>query len=148
MLRVVGIIFLAIAISLYAVSAGSLPSPTSVLTQTGAGFPLAWGSNDGKPVPAYYEMARSVIQDAATKEELLKGLRALPSVTLTPAMDDLFGAQKGIYSNPRQSGSEWERAADLQYFPTNGGEGFHVQCGVRIQGGWNRRPEPRLACPM
>ena len=141
MLRVVGIIFIAAAISLHTASAGSLPSPTAVLGQTGAGFPPTWGSNDGKPVPAYYEMTGSAIKDTATNEELFKGLRALPSVTLTLATDALFGAQKGIYSNPRQSGSEWERAADLQYFPSNGGEGFQVQCGVRIQGGWNRRPE-------
>jgi hypothetical protein len=131
---------LAAALSLEA-GQNALPSPEQVLNQNGAGFPKNWGTNDGKPVPAYYEMAKSITSDAATREELLKSLRALPSMTLTLPSEDLFGAEKGIYANPRQSGSDWERAADLQYFPTDGREGFHVQCGVRTQGGWNRRPE-------
>jgi hypothetical protein len=141
MLRRFGIVLFVLANAAGVLLAGSLPSPADVLAQTGAGFPPTWGANEGKPVPAYYEMARSVIGGGAAKDELIKGLRALPSVSLTLAMDDLFGAQKGIYSNPRQSGSEWERPADLQYFTPNGREEFEVQCGVRIQGGWNRRPE-------
>jgi hypothetical protein len=122
-------------------ASASLPSPNDVLNQTGASFPKTWGSNDGKMVPAYYEIAKSVLKDAATREDFIKGLRALPSVSLTIANADLFGAEKGIYANPKQSGSDWERAADLQYFSESGREEFRLGCGVRIQGGWNRRPE-------
>jgi hypothetical protein len=132
---------IAFIFSSIAISKAALPSPADVLNQNGAGFPQTWGTNAGKPVPAYYEMAKSIAQDAATKDELVKGLRALPSLSVTVALDDLFGAEKGIYANPRQSGSDWERAALVEYFPTNGRPGFHVQCGIRIQGGWNRRPE-------
>ena len=119
----------------------ALPSPAEVLKQNGAGFPTTWGTNAGKPVMAYYEMAKSIVEDASTKNELLKGLRALPSLSITLAIDDLFGPEKGIYSNPLQTGSAWERAAFIEYSPTNASEGFRVQCGIRIQGGWNRRPE-------
>jgi len=34
--------------------------PAAALEQTGAGFPKSWGVNDGKPVPAYYEMAKAL----------------------------------------------------------------------------------------
>ena len=135
--------FIAIAafLSSIVISNAALPSPTDVLNQNGAAFPQTWGTNDGKPDAAYYEMAKSIAHDPATRDELLKGLRALPSLSVTMAVDDLFGSEKGIYANPRQSGSEWERAALIEYFPTDGSQGFHVQCGIRIQGGWNRRPE-------
>lgn len=92
-------------------------------------------------MPAYYELAKSVVQDSASKERLIKGLRELPSVLLTVETNDLFGAEKGIYANPLQTGKEWERSALLEYVPTDRGDGFRVACGVRIQGGWNRRPE-------
>jgi hypothetical protein len=138
MRRIAELIFLLLAIN---ARAASFPSPAQVLEQTGSGFPKTWGKNEGKSVPAYYEMAASVIKDGDTKKEVVEGLRVLPSMSLTVAMDDLFGAENGIYSHPKQNGSEWERAADLQYYPGDGRAGFHVQCGVRIQGGWNRRPE-------
>src|SRR5436853_7650516 len=97
-----------LTISSILVSKGAIPSPTDILNQNGAGFPPTWGTNAGKPVPAYYEMAKSIAENPATKDELLKGLRTLPSLSLTVAIDDLFGAEKGIYANPLQSGSEWE----------------------------------------
>jgi hypothetical protein len=119
----------------------ALPSPAEVLKQTGEGFPPTWGTNAGQPVRAYYEMAKAVIIDPTTKEQLVRGLRALPSFTLTLASDDLFGAAKGIYSNPLEHGREWERPVAAEYFLTNGSSAFRVACGIRIQGGWNRRPE-------
>ena len=141
MRRAAGFIVLLLAISIEPILGVSLPSPNDVLSQTGAGFPQTWGSNDGKAVPAYYELARSVLKNSAAREELLKGLRSLPSVSLALTGDDLFDPAKGIYANPKQSGSEWERQGDLQYFSTSGREEFRIGCGVRIQGGWNRRPE-------
>jgi len=29
----------------------------------------------------------------------------------------------------------------VEFFPTNGAVGFRERAGLRIQGGWNRRPE-------
>lgn len=118
-----------------------MPTPAQVMEQSGAGFPKTWGTNEGKAVPGYYEMAKAITTNAATREKLARGLRELPSMSLTLAMEDLFGAENGIYTHPRESGAAWERAAVIDYFTTDGREGFHEKCGVRIQGGWNRRPE-------
>ncbi len=107
--------------------------PEKAATQTGTGFPATWGSNDGKAVPAYYS-----VKD---HPGLADGLRSLPTLALTLEPEDLFGAERGIYANPLKTGAEWERPATLEYFSTNRGEIARVECGVRIQGGWNRRPE-------
>lgn len=98
-----------------------------------SGFPGTWGLNEGKPVPAYYGLA--------TNSDFAAALGALPSIHIRMPMEDLFGAERGIYSHPRESGSEWERAAALEMTFPDGRAAVKVDCGIRIQGGWNRRPE-------
>src|SRR5205809_8131016 len=56
-------------------------------------------------------------------------------------MDDLFGADRGIYAHPRETGSDWERPASIEMVREENPPAFKVNCGIRIQGGWNRRPE-------
>src|ERR1044071_195583 len=97
------LLIVAIVVSPIATSA-ALPSPAEVLKQNGAGFPTTWGTNAGKLVPAYYEMAKSIVEDNSINDELAKGLRGLPSLAVTLTIDDLFGPEKGIYSNPLQTG--------------------------------------------
>jgi hypothetical protein len=104
---------------------------------TGGGLPATWGTNAGKAVPAYYEIKK----DGFTDQQWTDALQALPSLSISMDVNDLFGPAKGIYANPLQTGSEWERAAHIEYTAANKGPGFNVNCGIRIQGGWNRRPE-------
>ena len=56
----------------------------------------------------------------------------LPTLSIIADPEDLFGAQ-GIYSNPFESGSAWERFCQLELFETNG-TGFSIDAGMRIQG--------------
>jgi hypothetical protein len=60
---------------------------------------------------------------------------------LVAELDDWFDPKRGIYANPRSSGDEWERPASLEMEPVVGQPLVSMTCGVRIQGGWNRRPE-------
>src|SRR4051794_28811845 len=115
MIRLIAMICSVAALTVDAAQSASLPTPAQVIEQTGANFPKIWGTNEGKEVPAYYEMAKAITTNAATKEELLRGLGELPSMSLTFAIDDLFGVEKGIYTHPRESGAEWERAATVDY---------------------------------
>ena len=73
-------------------------------------------------------------------------LATLPvlSVILDPA--DLWDPERGLYTHPMESGEAWERPAAVELLPRTGTppgetEGFRATCGLRIQGGWNRRPE-------
>src|SRR5215510_7557687 len=116
-------------------------SPEAILRQDGKGFPRTWGTNNGKPVVADYEMDPEVVTNAAYRGEMMKALSALPSLKLDLDTGDLFGSKNGIYANPKESGDAWERPCSVMFFPTNGSPGFAAGAGLRIQGGWNRRPE-------
>jgi len=115
--------------------------PRAVVGQTGQDFPATWGTNQGQPVPADYAMDPEVTGYPAYREAIGPALRALPTLSLVCSNPDLFDPGRGIYSHPRESGSEWERPASLELIHPDDADGFQVNCGVRIQGGWNRRPE-------
>jgi hypothetical protein len=85
-----------------------------VLTQNGQGFPNSWGINEGKPVPADYQMDPEVVQDPRNKEKLKVGLRSIPTVSLAMNLDDLFAKEGGIYANPKESGDNWERPVSFE----------------------------------
>jgi hypothetical protein len=115
--------------------------PKDIVHQTGAGFPNTWGMKEGKGVPADYEMDPEIVNDSKYRGSIEPALRAIPSVSLVVAPEDLFDPARGLYSNPEQSGKEWERPASFELIGTNGQTQVRANCGIRIQGGWNRRPE-------
>ena len=119
----------------------ALPDPDDVLKQTGANLPKTWGSRSNSPVVADYEMDPEIINDPANRNRVRAALVSLPSLLITISSDDLFGSEHGIYANPMESGDDWERATRAELVSTNGTSIFNVQCGIRIHGGWNRRPE-------
>lgn len=118
--------------------------PERVAGQTGAGFPKFWGFTNGQPVAAFYEMDRRISGRPEYQKDLLDGLRALPSLSIVTDLGDLFDPRRGIYANPMETGRDWERAASAELIFPDGRPGFQINCGLRIQGGWNRRPEE---CP-
>ncbi|MBN8247413.1 MAG: CotH kinase family protein [Verrucomicrobia bacterium] len=115
--------------------------PSRVPSQTGAGFPGSWGTRHGEPVTADYAMDPDIAGSPRYRERLSQGLEALPSLSLVLDPADLFDPATGLYSNPMESGAAWERPGTLELLPAEGARGFQVLCGVRIQGGWSRRPE-------
>jgi hypothetical protein len=115
--------------------------PGQVAQQTGAGFPAAWGSTNGNAVVGSYGMAPEIINDLRYRDQIQPALKALPTISVVMDPGDLFDPQRGIYSNPQESGLGWERPASVELIFADGRAGFQVDCGIRIQGGWNRRPE-------
>ncbi len=109
--------------------------------QTGSAFPASWGTNQGQPVPADYAMDPEIAGSPTYRDELLPALRALPALSLVLAPGDVFDPVRGIYAHPRETGSDWERPASIELIHPDGAAGFQINCGARIQGGWNRRPE-------
>ena len=118
--------------------------PESVAHQTGAGFPKFWGFTNGQPVAAFYEMDRRITGSPDYQQDLLDGLCALPSLSIVTDRDSLFDPTHGIYAHPMETGRDWERAASAEMIFPDGRPGFQINCGLRVQGGWNRRPEE---CP-
>lgn len=115
--------------------------PGLVAYQNGDGQPTNWGVNSNRPVPAAYGLSPTVIAAASKRAELTSALRALPILALTLDPHDLFDGERGLYAHPQESGDAWERAAAVEFLPIDGTRGFHSGAGVRIQGGWSRRPE-------
>jgi hypothetical protein len=115
--------------------------PAAVLRQTGAGFPVSWGSTNGRPVIADYAMDPEIVESPRYREELRVAWKSLPALSIVMEPKDLFDPQRGIYANPQESGVAWERPASLECLYPDGRAGVQINCGIRIQGGWNRRPE-------
>jgi hypothetical protein len=78
---------------------------------------------------------------AGTAEEVAASLRALPSLSLAVAPEDLMGAERGIYVHPLEEGGGWEHPVSAEWLPADGSAGFQVDAGLRMQGGWGRRPD-------
>ncbi len=115
--------------------------PADVIRQTGSGAPATWGVREGRPVPADYAMDPRSSATGPERDALVAALESLPTLSLVLDPEDLFGTDRGIYSHPQETGDGWERPASAEFLPAVGETGFHVGCGIRIQGGWNRRPE-------
>ncbi len=97
------------------------------------GFPAAWGT-----YPADYRMDPRIVDDPRYGSQLRDALLSVPSLSLVMRTSDLFGADEGIYANPSNSGDAWERPCSVELVYSDGREGFQIDCGVRIQGGWFR----------
>jgi len=121
------------------------------------GFPAAWGRFPEGPlagdlIPADYAVDLKVTGDPRYAATIFDDLRSIPSLSVALHPDDLFG-ERGIYSNPLARGEEWvdpatgasirpwERPASVEWLLPEGGPGFQIDAGIRIAGGWSRKPD-------
>ena len=132
-----------------AIKPGFLPSRVStrtylivddVLRQSPDGlpppsFPYTWGENK-----VDYGMDARVVSDPRYASEIVDGFYSLPSFSIVVPTDALFDNRSGIYANAERDGREWERPCSLEYFTFQQSEGFQIDCGLRIRGGFSRRP--------
>ncbi|MCS1409345.1 MAG: hypothetical protein M2R45_02525 [Verrucomicrobia subdivision 3 bacterium] len=98
-------------------------------------FPYLWGKNH-----VDYGMDPKVVEDPRYQDEIVDGLKSIPTFSVVTDMAHLFDAESGIYSNPGEQGREWERPCSLELIYPNGKKGFQIDCGIRIRGGFSRNP--------
>ena len=98
------------------------------------GWPAVWtgGYKD-------YEMDPDIVDGSAYSNEFPAVLLRIPSLSIVTDQANLFGSS-GIYDNPTQEGVAWERPVSAELIHPDGSKGFHVNCGIRIQGGASRTP--------
>lgn len=65
-------------------------------------------------------------------------LAALPSISITTDLANLFDPASGIYVNAYNDGRSWERPASAELLNPDGSPGFSVSAGLRIRGGYSR----------
>ena len=99
------------------------------------GFPYVWGPNQ-----VDYGMDPRIVNDPRFKDEIVAGLKSLPSVSIVTDMDHMFGEKNGVYSNPGEQGRESERPTSVELIHPDGSAGFQIDCGIRVRGGFSRLP--------
>ena len=94
------------------------------------------GSVNGQKID--YGMDPDVVDDARYAHQMVDALLAIPSISLVTDMDNLFDSSTGIYVNASREGQDWERPVSVELIRPDGVEGFQIDAGFRIRGGFSR----------
>jgi hypothetical protein len=70
----------------------------------------------------------------AVKDSLL----SLSTFSITTDLPNLFDPSSGIYVYAQNRGNSWERPATVELIHPDGTQGFEVNAGLRIRGGYSR----------
>jgi hypothetical protein len=73
--------------------------------------------------------------------QMVEAMTDIPSISIITDLDNLFDPVTGIYVNAAGHGFQWERECSVELVNPDGSEGFNVNAGLRIRGGWSRHPE-------
>jgi hypothetical protein len=85
-----------------------------------------------------YGMALDVLNSSLYKDKIDSALLAIPTISMVTDLKNLFAADSGIYNHAMQDGDAWERPASIELLNPDGTEGFQINAGIRIRGGWSR----------
>ena len=88
-----------------------------------------------------YEMDPDVTTDPNYSDLIDDALLDIPSISLVTDNENLFDPITGIYVNANMHGKNWEKLSSVELINPDGSEGFQINAGVRIRGGWSRHPE-------
>ena len=85
-----------------------------------------------------YGLDPDIVNSSIWRSQMEEALTQIPSMSLVLDIDDLLGSSEGIYTNAQSHGRDWERPASLELINPDGSEGFQVEAGVRVRGGFSR----------
>ncbi len=68
---------------------------------------------------------------------------ALPVLSLVVDPQELWDAERGIFTHPVLTGDEWERPAEMAFYEADGSAGFAAPVGIRVHGGRSRLDEKK-----
>jgi hypothetical protein len=97
------------------------------------GWPASWGPN-----VVDYGMDPDVVNEPAYASAVTNGLKSIPTYSIVTDSSNLFDSATGIYANAAQDGINWERPASVELIYPSGANGFHINAGLRIRGGFSR----------
>lgn len=113
------------------------------------GYPSVWTTFTGAAYNADYEMDPDIVVPILNSDPNLirNALLSLPVISLVTDPDNLFDPSYGIYSNSGEFASElpdgtikWEVPASMEYFEPSSSRQIQMNCGLRIQGAYFRKP--------
>jgi hypothetical protein len=85
-----------------------------------------------------YDMDPQVVNNPIYADLIDDALLDIPSISIITDNYNLFDPGDGIYARADQHGYEWERESSVELFYPDGAEGFNINAGLRIRGGWSR----------
>jgi len=106
-----------------------------------ASTPSGWPSRCESPCDQVmiYGMDQRVVDGNASA--VINSLQAIPSISITTDLPNLFDANTGIYRNAAEArGASWQEVpASIELIDPSGAEpGFEINGGLRIRGGYSR----------
>ncbi|HNS22181.1 MAG TPA: lamin tail domain-containing protein [Sedimentisphaerales bacterium] len=100
------------------------------------GSPWPSGSVNGQLID--YGMDPDVVNDPRYRDLMDDAMVSIPSISLVTNLANLFDPSRGIYVNAGQEGRDWERPVSVELVNPDGSEGFQIDAGIRIRGGFSR----------
>lgn len=97
-----------------------------------------WPSGDVNGQYMNYGMDPDVVNNPAYSGQIEDALLSIPSISISTNSANLFSPSSGIYVNASEDGIDWERPASMELIYPDGSEGFQIDMGLRIRGGWSR----------
>jgi len=85
-----------------------------------------------------YGMDPAVVDNYSYRDLMDDALLAIPSISIVTDLDHLFHTVTGIYVHPGNDGKDWERPASAELINPDGSDGFQINTGLRIRGGYSR----------
>ena len=85
-----------------------------------------------------YGMDPDIYNNPIYSGQMDEAFHSIPTLSLVTDLGNLFDPDSGIYVNALYHSKEWERDASLELLNPDGTEGFQINCGIRIRGGWSR----------
>gem|GEM_PF-939303 len=101
------------------------------------GDPTGWPTGTVNNQFLNYGMDPNVVDVERYATKL--ALTELPSISLVMDPSNLLDPATGIYVNASEGGSEWERSTSVEWLNADNSDGFQIDAGIRIRGGYSRR---------
>ncbi|MHC4088052.1 MAG: LamG-like jellyroll fold domain-containing protein, partial [Planctomycetota bacterium] len=114
--------------------------PDDVIKQSLQGQPPGpnWPAYSVNGQSIQYGMDPCIVNSPIYAGQMRNSLKAIPTISLMTNLANLFDPITGIYVNAREHGREWERPVSVELINPDGSEGFQIDAGLRIRGGFSR----------
>lgn len=103
--------------------------------------PPGWPTRPIKGQRLDYGMDPDVVEDPQFASLIKHALADIPTISLVTDQDNLFDPDTGIYVNgiqARTNNRAWERPTSVELIHPDGGQGFQIDTGLRLRGGFGR----------
>ena len=79
------------------------------------------------------------VLNAFPEGEFEEAMTDLPSLSFVTDLDHFNDPETGFWVNAENRGRGWERPLSVELLDPDGGEGFQIDAGVRLRGGFSRQ---------